>query len=536
MKFTSFLLLFIIQISFQVSGQKKINPEELLKNKGQQSDSTLFHNYKAIHNYFIDYHPDSSIFYDKQAIEYFEESDNIPLLINMYESIAVAYIRIGDYGNALINATMGLELAEEINHIEFQANICNSMGIIFATNKDYEKAKEYYSRAIELHEELKDFLRVGIILTNLTGIHIEEGNPEEAKKCAIQALDIYIEYADTLLQSVALNNLGEVYLDINEIDSALTYLHQAEQLKNDLGLRNRLPVTLNHLAEAYMKKGQKEPALNYFQEALRIGDSIGMPAERIETLFGLYDYYKTTGNYEKALVNLEFYHNTKDSLFNIRKDRQIKELEIRYQVDKKNSEIELLNSKVVLQRSLRNLGILLLLVVAALFIVTYNRIRLKSRLLEKENDLEKEKSKQLKYELEENNRKLMAQSMLSIQKNQLLNEIKEKLTTIEGPCENINQAVKLVEETHSADKEWEDLKIHFTRVHPDFFSRLQEACPDLTSNDLRHCAYIKIQMSTKDVARIMNVDPKSVKMTRYRLKKKLSLAEEDSLENFLINL
>ncbi|MCB0471413.1 MAG: hypothetical protein KDC51_13280, partial [Flavobacteriaceae bacterium] len=73
-------------------------------------------------------------------------------------------------------------------------------------------------------------------------------------------------------------------------------------------------------------------------------------------------------------------------------------------------------------------------------------------------------------------------------------------------------------------------------VHPGFFDFLNKNFPELTNNDLKACAYIRMNLSSKEVASLTNVSPKSVTMHRYRLKKKLNLDTEDSLKNFLFNI
>jgi DNA-binding CsgD family transcriptional regulator len=94
---------------------------------------------------------------------------------------------------------------------------------------------------------------------------------------------------------------------------------------------------------------------------------------------------------------------------------------------------------------------------------------------------------------------------------------------------------KAIDENLESSHDWEKFKLHFENVHPKFFERLSKQVPNITVNDLKNCAYIKMNLSVKEVAVLMNITPKSAKMNRYRLKKKLSLGEDDSLLRFIQN-
>lgn len=526
-------ILFCISLLDGNQAVMAIGPDSLLLNKSRLSDSVLWSRYKSIHDYYNSFAPDSAIFYGDMAIADAKHRGAWEFAMEMHEKLCVNYIHIGDYGNAQKHIMEALRISEEIDYQTPLPAIYNSIGIIFGATHDYPKAIDYYKKAIDLNEQNNNLLGAAINRGNLCTVLLENKQYDEARSTILEALEIYRAHNNEMLESTALNNLGEVFLRMGQADSAQIFLEQALQLKERLGIVTRLPVTLNLLGDLHLGAARYGQVFGYYGRALRLADSLNMTFEAKTAAEGLYEFFKKTDNPREALKYLEIFKRLNDSIYSIEKDRQVKELEMRYQITKKNGEIEQLNSEILTQRRLRNLGILILLLAASIFILAYLRIRLRSQLLEKENELEKERSKQLKFEVAEKNRELMSHSMLSIQKNQILNDLKERLLAINDRDNCIHQAIKLVEENHSADSEWENLKIHFEQVHSGFFTKLQAEFPQLTATDLRHCAYIRIQMSSKDVARIMNVDPKSVKMSRYRLKKKFSLNEEDSLEAFL---
>lgn len=85
---------------------------------------------------------------------------------------------------------------------------------------------------------------------------------------------------------------------------------------------------------------------------------------------------------------------------------------------------------------------------------------------------------------------------------------------------------------------WEDFMLHFQKIHPKFFQKLKSyhGAKKLTENELRLCAYFRIDMSAKQIAQILNVSPEAIRIHRYRLKKKLMLGEEENIDDFIRNV
>ena len=97
----------------------------------------------------------------------------------------------------------------------------------------------------------------------------------------------------------------------------------------------------------------------------------------------------------------------------------------------------------------------------------------------------------------------------------------------------IREMDKLISQGEQQDRDWDTFKVHFEKVHPAFFSALKQACPELSPNDLKHCAYLRINLSVKEVAQMLGINAQSVNQSRYRLKKKLGLSTEDSLSDYI---
>ena len=129
-------------------------------------------------------------------------------------------------------------------------------------------------------------------------------------------------------------------------------------------------------------------------------------------------------------------------------------------------------------------------------------------------------------------------SLKSIEHKQFLEYLKKDLEKINSlnKSENyldIHKVIKQIDYNLEQLHEWEDLKNHFNSVHSGFFERIHIEFPSLTQNELKHCSLIKLHLSTKEISKILYINPRSVQASRYRIKKKLNLPEITDLKDYL---
>jgi DNA-binding CsgD family transcriptional regulator len=140
--------------------------------------------------------------------------------------------------------------------------------------------------------------------------------------------------------------------------------------------------------------------------------------------------------------------------------------------------------------------------------------------------------------LEYKNKELASYTLSLIQKNEILENLKEAVEEIRSFPEaqvklKLNGLVNMVNYSFHLDRDWENFKMHFEQVHHDFFKRLIEKYPDLSANDLKLCSLIKLNLDNKGIAAILNISQESAKVARHRLRKKLDLSAEQTLIAFL---
>lgn len=149
--------------------------------------------------------------------------------------------------------------------------------------------------------------------------------------------------------------------------------------------------------------------------------------------------------------------------------------------------------------------------------------------------------KNIEKELEEKEKELADYTLNMIQRNRLLEEMETIISETkqkESPSVGmvIHKFGRLINLNRQSNSQWEDFNRYFGNVHHDFFNKLKEKFPDVSGNDLRHCALIKMNLSLKESAEILGVDVGSVKVARYRMKRKMGLGEEDDLKQIIISI
>jgi ligand-binding sensor domain-containing protein/DNA-binding CsgD family transcriptional regulator len=152
------------------------------------------------------------------------------------------------------------------------------------------------------------------------------------------------------------------------------------------------------------------------------------------------------------------------------------------------------------------------------------------------------RNEKLEAEINFKNSELASSAMHLVKKGELLSKIKEGLTHIMKLFDNqqgnseIKKLIKTLSEDDNIDKEWENFTKHFDKVHSDFVASLKEKHATITGNELKLCAYLRMNLSTKEIAQLMNISVRGVEISRYRLRKKLGISSETNLFDYLMSI
>jgi ligand-binding sensor domain-containing protein len=158
-----------------------------------------------------------------------------------------------------------------------------------------------------------------------------------------------------------------------------------------------------------------------------------------------------------------------------------------------------------------------------------------------EKEIIKLKNEKLEAELEYKNSELASTSMHLLQKGDLLENIKDELIRIRKSsastsAEDVKKLIRVLKEEAKLDSEWEQFAMHFDSVHSGFLKMLKQKYPGISAHDLKLCAYLRMNLSSKEIAQLENISVRGVEISRYRLRKKLQIPTEINLFDFLLQV
>ncbi len=337
--------------------------------------------------------------------------------------------------------------------------------------------------------------------------------------------------------------LGLLELYQKKYDSALI------NLKKSLELQKEIEIVISgsksfFLAETYINMGIAAYYLDsipeskgYLMEGYGIANSTNQ--FRLISLASKYlsSLYKNNNDYKTALDYYEVFKQYSDSSLNEESIRNLAQTELQHEFESRLKEEELRQTIRMQQVKRRNLiyilisgGLFLLLVIAGLL------LRLE-KIKKHETDL---KNKNLEEKLEHTNKELTTYVMYLLRKNEFIISIAEKLkiARIEAKTENKKVMSEMIKEleSNSSNLSWEEFEVRFQKVYTGFYKTLNTKFPDLTPNELRLCAFFRLNMTTKEIAAITYQSINSITVARYRLRKKLNISSDENLVNFLTKL
>lgn len=377
----------------------------------------------------------------------------VPLLFN---SIGIANYYQGNFLLAIEYYLKGLNGFEILGDTDRVANVLNNIGVTYGDINNFEKSKEFYFRGLRIYEK-KDNPRANAAILNNIGSSYESLELIDSAEYYYNA-SLTIAMENNLEENIpdALSNLGNIYLKRKEYDKALDFQNQA--LQYDLKANNLIGMveTYASFGSIYLELGNYKEAYRYLMLSLKLTVELDMKSRRSEIYEIISRYYEKIGNVNKAFEYFKKYTTLKDSIFTVELRRQIEDLQMSYENNKKEQEIILLNERnrlkdTQLQLQTTKTRLLLVFTILAIFILglLLLNIRVKSKtnkLLQKQND----KIQNQNVELESRSIKL---EELSVEKDNFINvvahDLKSPLNNISGLANLIQINGKLSEEqTH----------------------------------------------------------------------------------------
>lgn len=321
--------------------------------------------------------------YHKKALKIRRETSD-PLLSATYNSIGIIYYEQGNYTAALDNYVKAITVAEKYADEPMQAKLSSNICVIYWDQKNYKLASQYAQSALRLHTKANNYASMATAYNNVAGIALDQGDFKTAKTNFDNAILYALKVNYPTAIATAYSNLGEAEYQQSHYAAAIDYSLKALAKRREIGKKPAIVKSLIKLGEAYSSIKNYVKAEQFYQEALDISNQNGLLKERMRIYDELAQLYKNKGDMTKAYDYLNMFHKTNDTLFSNANSKTIQELQTKYETEKKEKQIAVLNHQTTIQqlkisRSNTTIGIIsgslvIVLILAALF---YNRYKLK---------------------------------------------------------------------------------------------------------------------------------------------------------------
>ncbi|MBI9036552.1 MAG: tetratricopeptide repeat protein [Bacteroidales bacterium] len=567
----------IILFCFTISVQCGISEETETKNFNKEENNKEFYFYLENAKRFQKINPDSAHYYAKKAIEIasakndeflraeilnadaitYASCNNIVKGLNIFKevyriydkpgkekelsevmsNIAICYEWLNQYDSSIFYLFSSINMKSAENDTIGLMKSFHNIGNVFSKLGDYKKSNDYYQKAYEFAVSLND-KHEQIELINNIGLNYRfVGNYDSALCCFNEYLDYYSNNPNPLSLGMVYNNLGLVYQDINKKNKATSCykmsINNLEKIGHKWGIAN----AYHNMAQVYNNNNMLDSAIFCSKQSALIIDSLDYPELNRDIYKTLYEAYQKKGNSIKALRNYKNYIAFKDTVFNLEKARLIEELETKYETSKKEIENQKLKSELKISEIRQEKIFLISAVIIVLLLAIVLVVLLMRKNIIHKHELSLKESIILKERLDFSNQELASKALHLASQNEFRTKMLDKISNIydhvkESGRKNIKMLLHDLENNIN-ENAWKEFETRFEQVHKSFFDEINRKFPGLTPNDRRLCAFLKLNMTTKDIALLTHRSPRSIESARYRLRKKFGLAPENDISKFL---
>lgn len=530
--------------------------------------------------------PYSAISYIQDAIQLGSKLKHPGTLGRLYNKCGNVYYSLGDKFLALHSYFQSLKYEQEVKSDIGIAYCFNDIGNVYYSLGNFETAKNYYNESIKLFENHKEYIGLSVAYNNLGLVAIKENVFELALKHFHMALELRQQYGDVNMLAHSNLFIPQALILMEDYENALKHINVAYKIYGEINMPYEQAKALTLMGETYIAKGDFKLAEKKYEQALEIFEKqetqirkviLNLELASLQVKMGKFElaheYANTTlrlavkydlfefkseafkilakiserqNMFEEAYTYQLRYDKVNDSMLTINQNEKFSNLQFHIETHQKRIENELLNNQIEKNKLERNYAMVVFLLTLLLLFIFIGVIRLKRKkdkliynqreeIANIELHQRKEENVRLNRKLELRNRELTSKTMGIIKSGKFIGEIIDELQKLEVRKENNKKVESIIDRLKNNLKEdsWKEFEIRFAKVYKDFYTKLSDICPDLTPNERRLCAFLKLNMSTKEISAITYQSSKSIDVARYRLRKKMNLQREDNLISFL---
>lgn len=438
----------------------------------------------------------------------------------------------GNYDRAFDFLWEAMDLLQQNDMPELKTRVFRNVAILYGLFHKDTLAVSYLQQSIVLAKSMleEDQRKLELVSSYFSLATIYRGQKNYLKalacldSCSIVRPGTFLPYVDA--------ERGYIYFELGQFRKATKFLKPAHEhflTKN----QNYVAVTAMFMGDLMQERGLVDSAITFYKQSLSIAGSRQVfPEYQTQVLQRLAHIYSQRKEYEQALGYFRLSHEIWQALFDAANQQNNRLFEIkdvyRDKLARQQQVIDNQRIRLAAKQKILWLFIVLsvLIVLAAVATVLVVRLRLKVRNLNVSQRLREEKNRVL---LNQKSKELTAYTLQLIDMKKAVEELLQHVKEL-AP-ERFNS---LKQKYHKSSANlWEEFNLRFLQINSGFYERLREKHPELTDTELKHCALIKLNLDSNEMARVLNISLQSVHTSRYRIRKKLELPHGESLSHYI---
>ena len=497
--------------------------------KVAKNDSIISDVYNQISFHYLAINFDSSLLYAQKALNFTKKQNDAQLRANASLNMGVAYFKKNQYALSLQFLNSALSYYKAAQSVFGEARALLNISNVYRNMDKFDQAVKYGQESLELFESIDDRFYILLLRNHLGNDYLVLKDFEKAENYLSESID---EMTDSLLFMQYYISMGDLYF-YGKIDYQKAIASYNTGLRYAINLNdfNEISRVNNQLGSVYTKLEKYDTALYFLHEGYSYYNKLKSKTLQKLSYEYLIDYYIQTENYKYAYDYSILLAQLKDSIFTQETNSKLAEFEVIYETLKREDEIIILeDSKKIMRLRVAFLSVIIVLVIVLIFFVR--------RYYKDKIDKAHKVQQKLKNELELKDQEL-ASNALNLAKNyELLNRTTNQLAKSQEKLgksgqEDVQRIIRDLENQVSNDS-FNEFEMRFLKVHENFYEKLMTDFPSLSPNDLRICALLRLNLSSKDIAKILHMSSASVNVSRSRIRKKMKMPQEMNLVTFLM--
>ncbi len=494
---------------------------------------------------------DSAKIYYYKAKTFFYKTDSLLKYTENTMRLGNINLAQNNHIEALVLYQECLSISKENDFKTITPHLYNNIGLIYKDFEDYDDAQANFQNAYTLFLENNDEENSVYPLYNISLIQSVIGNDEEAINGYLNLISYHLKTENWVSLASIYNSISEIYLKNEDFKLARRYLDMAlnaiedrkDSFNSGPSSYYQTGIYTNAAQLHFIEKNYKESkALAHKAINLSFENSYKLNIIKNAKILG--EIYDQAKQIDSALIYHKLYIEYNEQYLDEYDIKQLTKLKMQNEFDEilKQNEIERIYKEASFKnRELKFIGItgFAILSVIILVLLYVNQKSKNAKLKLKEENLELEKKK-LNQDLDYKKKELTSNMMYLLEKNEFITSISKKLIELKPDAKKDNKDLiqSIINEIrlNSSTKIWEEFEIRFKEVHVEFYDELHKAHPDLTLNEVKICAFLRLNMSTKEISAITHQSIKSINMARFRLRKKLLMDRDENLIAYLNSL